>query len=473
MYGKQSSISNTQHNVNVMQPTSTHHGYPAGATPYGYGVPTPVRPPGLPTSHWRAVGYATQANWVPPQGQASVAGSHRNTPDSSDLLNHSGVQQQHTPVTSNTVHYHGDQLPATSVPFNSTVLVSPGHQVRQTWSSNSLTGLPGPLVQTSHAVSSTALNSALQGIKQEPKNEDEDFTDPNLLRRRVLEYYMDAMESLRVDYRDMLQELFFLQNGGNLVDYHGWRKRPNPQLLTFLNASRLDNEMSVSTPTATNTVSPSIHAQAVFSGQSHPSHVYGNNHNMNSEQIEHRQTFSHQTKPVLSTCTSVYSPSYGFTPHSIMASSNFSSMNSQSGLNASTHSSNLQHEKQEGHLTKTSDYKDSLTAKSFASASSSSSTFGSSSLSSMYGPALGTQEDIALQARKEQDTLTRISDLKRKGLWSVSRLPKVHEPPRKKAHWDYLLEEMQWLATDFSQERRWKRNMARKVGRSSFLSLFI
>lgn len=40
----------------------------------------------------------------------------------------------------------------------------------------------------------------------------------------------------------------------------------------------------------------------------------------------------------------------------------------------------------------------------------------------------------------------------------------MQEAPRPRAHWDYLLEEMQWMATDFAQERRWKVAAAKKVG---------
>ena len=65
--------------------------------------------------------------------------------------------------------------------------------------------------------------------------------------------------------------------------------------------------------------------------------------------------------------------------------------------------------------------------------------------------------------------MQRIAELRRDGLWSAKRLPRVQEPPRHKAHWDYLLEEMQWLAADFAQERRWKKNAARKVRSSSLL----
>ena len=35
------------------------------------------------------------------------------------------------------------------------------------------------------------------------------------------------------------------------------------------------------------------------------------------------------------------------------------------------------------------------------------------------------------------------------------------EPKRRKTHWDYLLDEVKWMATDFYQERRWKKEAAK------------
>lgn len=61
--------------------------------------------------------------------------------------------------------------------------------------------------------------------------------------------------------------------------------------------------------------------------------------------------------------------------------------------------------------------------------------------------------------------MQRITELQREGLWSEKRLPKVQEPGRTKAHWDYLLEEMVWLAADFAQERKWKKAAAKKCAR--------
>merc|ERR1712100_707538 len=77
-----------------------------------------------------------------------------------------------------------------------------------------------------------------------------------------------------------------------------------------------------------------------------------------------------------------------------------------------------------------------------------------------------TPTDIVTQGKQESDVLSRIANLRKEGMWSASRLPKVHEPPRRKCHQDYLLEEMEWLATDFFQERKWKRRMAKKLCRA-------
>lgn len=66
---------------------------------------------------------------------------------------------------------------------------------------------------------------------------------------------------------------------------------------------------------------------------------------------------------------------------------------------------------------------------------------------------------------QEAYVMQRIAELQREGLWSERRLPKVQEPARTKAHWDYLLEEMVWLAADFAQERKWKKAAAKKCAR--------
>jgi len=79
--------------------------------------------------------------------------------------------------------------------------------------------------------------------------------------------------------------------------------------------------------------------------------------------------------------------------------------------------------------------------------------------------AVMTPEQIVEKAKQEAYVMQRIAELQRDGLWTEKRLPKVAEPSRAKSHWDYLLEEMTWLAADFAQERKWKKASARKCGR--------
>lgn len=53
---------------------------------------------------------------------------------------------------------------------------------------------------------------------------------------------LSQVVELKESYYDHLTECFFLQNGGGLMDYYAWRKRPSPQLVHFLKSGRLDSE---------------------------------------------------------------------------------------------------------------------------------------------------------------------------------------------------------------------------------------
>ncbi|XP_019524477.1 PREDICTED: E1A-binding protein p400 isoform X3 [Hipposideros armiger] len=81
-------------------------------------------------------------------------------------------------------------------------------------------------------------------------------------------------------------------------------------------------------------------------------------------------------------------------------------------------------------------------------------------------PPDASQDKLAGQIALENQIHQRIAELRKEGLWSPRRLPRLQEAPRPRAHWDYLLEEMQWMATDFAQERRWKVAAARKLVRT-------
>lgn len=73
--------------------------------------------------------------------------------------------------------------------------------------------------------------------------------------------------------------------------------------------------------------------------------------------------------------------------------------------------------------------------------------------------------ELSSRAKQEVDVMRRVMELQRDGLWTEKRLPKQMEPARPKAHWDYLLDEMVWLAADFAQERKWKKAAAKKCAK--------
>ncbi|XP_061383364.1 uncharacterized protein LOC133320136 [Danaus plexippus] len=63
--------------------------------------------------------------------------------------------------------------------------------------------------------------------------------DVSALRKRVLEYKLLRLKNLRERFTEQLSELYFLQAGGNMMDYSAWRKKPpGPQLTAFLESRR-------------------------------------------------------------------------------------------------------------------------------------------------------------------------------------------------------------------------------------------
>ncbi|KAJ2674618.1 chromatin modification- protein VID21 [Coemansia spiralis] len=59
--------------------------------------------------------------------------------------------------------------------------------------------------------------------------------------------------------------------------------------------------------------------------------------------------------------------------------------------------------------------------------------------------------------------MERIEELKDKGKWSFFQPRKHRAPPRTKAHWDYLLDEVTWMHTDFVEERKLRIAMTRMI----------
>ncbi|BFZ18188.1 hypothetical protein BsWGS_21227 [Bradybaena similaris] len=331
-------------------------------------------------------------------------------------------------------------LPSSPVPSNSCTTIS-----INTKDFKLFTLTPQPSAATAVGVLRTA--STPFGGPSPKKIKLEEKPAPNKeiekFRQSVCSYKRQKMKDIKSRYREHLTELFYLQGGGNIIEFSTWKKRPSQPLLSFLEGSKLDSDddsdelqekrindevkvltsagsnIPLATPVAiSTTLPPSVSALSV---------------QVNS-----------------STSTT---PSLGSTP-------------------LPTVSSELQQ-----HLIKVPDIKPNIhtpklgnsSSQSVASKSIKSTSPGRSrqqTISSVYENVTGGSQDVIVErAKQEAQVLQRVNELRKEGLWSAKRLPRVQEPPRQKAHWDYLLEEMTWLAADFIQERKWKKAAAKKLAR--------
>ncbi|XP_020707838.2 helicase domino isoform X1 [Athalia rosae] len=268
-------------------------------------------------------------------------------------------------------------------------------------------------------------------------------------RRRIMDHKMKRMRAIREKYAENASELFFLHVGGNMMDFQNWRKRPTtPQYLHFLRQHRLDPEdddedLTVPSPAISDVSTTSASLTTTI------------------------------TVAPSSLGTEVKIPGAGVTPVAVSTTlpAAVAQLSQQGGtpilpdppkpLSVTVSSPVAERIPAASTSTKPAKPPPNLVASQpvVKLVKLPSSTVVSSS------DAANNQEQIVEKAKQEAYVMQRISELQREGLWSERRLPKVQEPSRTKAHWDYLLEEMVWLAADFAQERKWKKAAAKKCAR--------
>ena len=217
------------------------------------------------------------------------------------------------------------------------------------------------------------------------------------IRSKILKNRKAKIAAMKARFDFLVKEKFFLEGGGNMMDFLSWRKKPNILRDQFLKQSDLD-----------------------FGGNQKQHKTSTNSETSKATSVEFNPLSATTIQIPLSTVSpSLHvTPPKGSTPVSPAKSVSFPSSSPRPATRA--------------HI----------------------------SFSSVYE---NSHEDIVMRARHEAEVMKAISELRKEGLWSASRLPKVQEAVRIKSHWDYLLEEMQWLAADFANERRWKLNAAKKV----------
>lgn len=70
---------------------------------------------------------------------------------------------------------------------------------------------------------------------------------------------------------------------------------------------------------------------------------------------------------------------------------------------------------------------------------------------------------IVLQENQACKVLRRIYHLQQHDKWSLRQPKRCPEPTRQPTTWDTLLQEMSWMRSDFREERKWKRVVARNL----------
>ena len=240
--------------------------------------------------------------------------------------------------------------------------------------------------------------------------------DVKKLRLNFTTKRKSQMTEIKRQHMILLQEKFFLEGGGNMMDYQVWKKKPNILKDQYTKQHDLDSE----TPAFEDLLSPRYPTQT--------------GEKMDTENIlEQEPPLDFETVPKSSvTKNDIPEP---LSLLQVPPTSKSNTLQPMTPISAATSPR-------------------SLTLSSPRPILRSHSTLSVTEVS---------HEDIVMRARHEAEVMKAISELRKEGLWSSSRLPKVQEPQRIKTHWDYLLEEMQWLATDFANERRWKMNAAKKV----------
>ncbi|XP_075220289.1 domino helicase isoform X2 [Lycorma delicatula] len=270
---------------------------------------------------------------------------------------------------------------------------------------NLVNSLMSPITQRTTNNSNNNHSSNISGNVRKRKMSDSE--DIITRRQRVSEHKALRLKRLKDRYADYAMELFFLQSNGNLMDFHMWRKRPaTPQLMNFLRNHKLD-------PTDEDEdLTLSSQPEMKLLGGSGVTPV--------------------AVSTTLPPAVARLGNQQGGTPLDPEPTTG-SSTNSEKHL--SPNKLKLPINRQPGRP------------------------------QTSYENSIGSQEQIVEKAKQEAYVMQRIGELQREGLWGEKRLPKLHEPSRAKAHWDYLLEEMVWMAADFAQERKWKKSAAKKCAR--------
>ena len=65
------------------------------------------------------------------------------------------------------------------------------------------------------------------------------------LRKRVKDHHIGVGLQTKEKFQEVLAELYFLQNGGNMMDFLTWKKKPPPTYFEYVKTQPLEVQISV------------------------------------------------------------------------------------------------------------------------------------------------------------------------------------------------------------------------------------
>lgn len=152
----------------------------------------------------------------------------------------------HDTIPGSTVHHHGQSpsrggVPPLAIPHTNSMSAT-----QRTSMSLPGTPTPGQRRTSTSPVSTGFLQTSTPLHGQPPvkriKLEEDEIKDPLKLRQLVYEHKHKELLRMKELYNEHMIELFYLQTGGNMMDYVAMKKKPTPQLLTFLKTNKLDSD---------------------------------------------------------------------------------------------------------------------------------------------------------------------------------------------------------------------------------------
>lgn len=283
-------------------------------------------------------------------------------------------------------------------------------------------------------------------------------TSQHGLRAKVLKFKKAKMSSLKVKHELILKEKFFLEGGGNMMDFVAWKKKPNILRDQYLKQHDLDSDGvgydNALSPQDMVPTSEKLDTESILTREETLDQLV-----TKSEVLPHGQKQQSRASPPMSAPTGLMATTI---KAEVVVKTEPTTLTSMLTLAPTCVQSPLLSVLAGAHPTVQTP-KITVSSPQLPSTPVLSPQPSANATSNLNASYESSREDIVLRARHEAEIMRAISDLRKEGLWSASRLPKVQEPSRPKTHWDYLLEEMQWLAADFANERRWKMGASKKV----------